>query len=183
MNILTFRNKTPYIVQYFVNRGELVVAKPLGIGPDAILQVQTDGEYQIVASTIIEGNTYTSAPQAFSGAAKFLAQVKQYPSPGTYDFEMQQIASSDANQLQFEKTVLNPVTFTISRSGVELQRVVIQDGFLVKSIAISGTYSIYAVINGVTTDVSTTTNARSTITAIEDDSNTEAVRYTLIVSD
>jgi hypothetical protein len=174
MNALTFLNTTPYIAQFVVNKGEQVVARLPGIAPGATLQVPSNDTYQVTATTILEGNTYTSAPATVSGAAGFVAQVKQNGQQGTYDFEMKVEASNAADQMVFQKTTIGPVTFTISKNGVALQSVVVQNSFLVKTLQIGSTYSMYAVINGVTTATSQTTNPNATITAELDNSDLEA---------
>lgn len=182
MSALTFSNSTDYIAQFVVNKGDQVVARLPGIAPGASLAVPSNNSFTVVATTVLEGNTYTSSPLTVSGATKFLAQVKQHVNQGTYDFEVQQLDSSSSTQMQFEKTTINPVTFSISQNGVFLQSVVVPNSFVLCSLNISDTYSIYAVINGVTTDVSTTTNANAKVTAVTDTSDLEAGYYTLVIS-
>ncbi len=179
MSALTFRNATPYIAQFVVYKGEQIVARLPGIAPNAQLQVPSDDTYQVVASTILEGNMYTSAPATVSGAMGFVAQVKQNNQQGTYDFEMKVEASNAADQMVFQKTTINPVTFTISKNGVPLQSVVVQNSFLVKTLQIGSTYSMYAVVNGVTTDTAQTTNPNALITAQLDNSDLESGYFTL----
>ena len=179
MSSLTFLNTTPYIAQFVVNKGEQIVARLPGIAPGATLQVPSDDTYQVTATTILEGNTYTSAPATVSGAAGFVAQVLQNGQQGTYDFEMKLEASNAADQMVFQKTTIGPVTFTISKNGVQLQSVVVQNSFLVKTLQIGSTYSMYAVINGVTTSTAQTSNANATITAVVDNTDLEAGYFTL----
>jgi hypothetical protein len=179
MSALTFLNTTPYIAQFVVYKGEQIVARLPGIAPNAQLQVPSDDTYQVVASTILEGNVYTSAPATVSGAMGFVAQVKQNNQQGTYDFEMKVQASNSADQMVFQKTTINPVTFTISKNGVQLQSVVVQNSFLVKTLQIGSTYSMYAVINGVTTGTTQTTNANAVITAQMDDTDLESGYFTI----
>ncbi|MCX4161518.1 MULTISPECIES: hypothetical protein [Paraburkholderia] len=179
MSALTFLNTTQYIAQFVVNKGEQVVARLPGIAPGASLQVPSDDTYQVTASTILEGNTYTSAPATVSGAMGFVAQVKQNNLQGTYDFEMKVEASSAADQMVFQKTTIGPVTFNISKNGVYLQSVVVQNSFLVKTLQIGSTYSMYAVINGVTTDTAQTTNPSAVVTAELDNTDLESGYFTL----
>jgi hypothetical protein len=182
MSTLTFHNTTPYIAQFIVYKGEQIVARLPGIAPNAQLQVPSDDTYQVTASTIVEGDTYTSAPATVSGAMSFLAQIKQNNQQGTYEFEMKVEASSVADQMEFQKTTLSPVTFTISKNGVYLQNVVVQDSFLMKTLQLGDTYSIYAVINGVTTDTAQTTNPNAVITAQMDTTNLESGYFMLTVA-
>ena len=84
----------------------------------------------VVATTVLAGNTYTSAPQAAAPGTKFLAQVVQNTTQGTYEFQVVQSHASDATVLEFEKTSLAPVTFRLSAVGVPLQSVVVSDSFM-----------------------------------------------------
>lgn len=181
MSFLILRNNTAFIAQFVVSRGQQVIARIPGLAPGAQLQVPTAAVYQVVATTVIEGNTYTSAPLEVTGAAGFLAQVRQHAAQGTYQFEAVQVASTRPDELQFRKTSLSPVTFTIARNGVMLQTLVVANSFQMVTLNIGDTYSIFAVINGVTTDTVTTTDPDATITAIADTSGLEFGYVTLQV--
>ncbi len=181
MSALTFTNTTQYIAQFVVKKGEQVVARLPGIAPNATLSVPSNDTYQVTATTILENNTYTSAPATVSGASGFLAQVKQNCSQGTYDFEMLVQPSSAADQLVFQKTTIGPVTFNIFKNGTLLQTVVVPDSFRNRTIQIGSSYSIYAVINGVTTCMVNTTNPDAVITALTNNTDLEAGYSTLSV--
>ena len=75
MTMLTFLNKTDYPAQFLVKKGEQVVARLPAIAPQAVMQVPSTDDYQVTATTIIENNTYTSAPIQVTGASGFLAQA------------------------------------------------------------------------------------------------------------
>lgn len=181
MSALVFHNHTDFVAQFLVFRGEQVIARLPGIVPGAQFKVPTTDTYRVVATTVIEGNTYTSAPLEVTGAAGFLAQVRQHAAQGTYQFDVVQIASTRPDQLQFQKTSPGPVTFTISRNGATLQNVVVNDSFMIQTLNIVDTFSIYAIINGVTTDTVTITNPSATIIAIADTSDLEFGYFTLQV--
>lgn len=182
MSALTFHNATPYIAQYVVRRGDQVIARLPGIAPNASVTVPSNSSFDVSATTILEGNTYTSAPVTVNAATLFLAQVKQHLDQGTYDFEVVTTPSSAANQMQFAKTSLAPVTFTIAQHGVPLQSVVVQDSFAQVALDMSDVYSIYAVINGITTDTTTTSNPNAVVTATSDTSEMDMGYFKLIVS-
>lgn len=182
MTNLTFINNTDYIAQFVVFKGEQVVARLPGVAPHAKLQVPSDDAYDVTATTILEGNIYTTAPQTVSGAMGFVAQVKQNLAQGTYDFEVKPEASSAADQMVFQKTTISPVTFNISKNGKLLQSVVVEDSFRQKTLHIGSTYSVYTVINGVTTQEITTTDPNAIITAETDNSDLEAGYFTLAVA-
>lgn len=168
MSALTFGNHTDFVAQFIVSRGEQVIARLPGIAPGAQFRVPTATVYRVVATTVIEGNTYTSAPLDFTGAARFLAQVQQGPAQGVYVFEVVELASSSPDQLQFQKTAPGPVTFTLSRNGVVLQNVVVTDSFQTKTVQTAQEWMAYAIVNGITTETVRTTNPAATITVIAD---------------
>ena len=68
--------------------------------------VPVDDAFQIIATSIIDGNSYTSAPMEVSAAMGFLAQVVQVPAQGTYEFRVVQTPASSPDQLQFQKACL-----------------------------------------------------------------------------
>lgn len=179
MSVLKFCNQTPFIAQYVVRRGDLLVARLPGVAPGASLTVPTYNRYTVVASTVIDGNTYTSAPAKVDSAARFLAQVRQVSAQGTYDFELVVQGSSSSTQMQFEKTTLNPVTFSITQHGAPAQHVVVPDSFLLTTLSISELFTVSAVINGVTTDEITTANPSACITAVCNTSDLEMNYYSL----
>lgn len=179
MSVLTFLNTTNYIAQFVVNKGDQVVARLPGIAPGAQMQVPTDDTYSVTASTILDGNTYTSAPAVVTGACGFVARVLQSSVQGTYDFEMLTEASSAADQMVFQKTTIGPVTFSISKNGVYLQSVVVPDSFRSVTLQIGDVFTMYAVVAGVTTAEVTTTNPNATVTALLDTSDLESGYFTL----
>lgn len=182
MSSITCLNQTNYIAQFVLARGGLTIAHPVGIAPGASLQVPIEDTFQIVATTVIDGNTYTSAPFQVSGAAGFLAQIVQVAKQGTYEFNVREMPATVADQLQFQKTCLSPVTFTISRNRTTLQSVVVQDSFMMQTIDIGNTINVYAVVNGITTAVVSTSDFNATITLHLDTSDLESGYFTLATS-
>ncbi|WP_454831626.1 hypothetical protein [Pseudoxanthomonas wuyuanensis] len=182
MSNITLGNNTQFIAQYVVLNGEQVIARIPGIQPGAQLLVPTNDTYQVIATTVINGNTYISAPIDVTGPTNFLAQVVQVPSQGTYEFNVVELPSTNPNQLQFQKTTIGPVTFTITKDGIPLQTVVVNDAFQIQTVAIGDTFSIFAVINGVTTATVVTTNPNATVVANTDTSALESGYFTLVLS-
>ena len=182
MHALTLGNTTSYIAQFVVSRGEQVIARVPGLAPGAQLQVPVTDDCTVTATTVIDGNTYTSAPLDFTGAASFLAQVRQEATQGTYVFEVIEGPSTRPDQLQFQKTTLGPVTFTLSRNGIVLQNVVVTDSFQTTTVETGQAWTVYAIVNGITTDTVTTTNPDATITAVFDTSSLDQGYFTLVVS-
>ncbi|KAF0813550.1 hypothetical protein IGB42_01901 [Andreprevotia sp. IGB-42] len=179
---ITLRNKTAYPSQFVVNKGEQVVARLPPLAPDAQASIPTGNVYEVVASTVIDGNTYTSAPLDVTGAMGFLAQVVQVAAQGTYEFVVTEVPSRSPDTLTFQKTCIGPVTFTVIKNCQPLQQVVVHDSYLDQTLDIGGdTYSIYAVINGVTTDPVVTQNPAAIVTAQPDDSSLEQGYFTLSI--
>jgi hypothetical protein len=164
---LTLQNHTRYIAMFVVKRGDMTIARPSGLAPGGVQQVPTTQTYTVVATTVLEGNTYTSAPIAFTGAMRCLARVVQHHAQGTYAFELVAMPSSDPRQLQFEKTSIGPVTFNLSVNGSFLQSVVVDNSATLATVHTGGMYSIYAVINGITTDIASTAYPDAVLAVVE----------------
>lgn len=179
---ITLRNTTNYIAQFVVRKGGQVIARVPGIAPNAQMVVPTEGTYQVTAMTMIDGNTYTSPPMDVAGAGSFLAQVLQVRQQGTYEFDVVQGHSTRPDQMQFQKTSLAPVTFTIDRDGVVMQAVVVADSFAMETLEISDTFHVYAIVNGVTTDTVSTANPNAEVTATTDTSTLEQGYFTLDIA-
>ncbi|MFZ6759892.1 hypothetical protein ACO0K9_22060 [Undibacterium sp. Ji50W] len=180
---MNLTNKTSYQAYFTVLKGDLVVVEHIPVSPDALAELSTDlPPASLFATTTIEGNTYTTATQSFVGAAGFLAQVKQVPQQGTYDFELVNVGYSHPNQLQLQKTCIGPVIFSLRTNDHVEQNVVVTDNFVATTLNINDTYSIYAVINGVTTEAVQTNNPQATITAVVDTTSLESGYFTLVVS-
>lgn len=179
---ITLLNITDFDAEYVVRKGQLIVAHLPAITPNASLSVPTDNLYEVIATTLIEGNTYISAPISDSDNRGFLAQVRQERVQGTYEFDVVYFPSHVPDHLVFQKTCLSPVTFVIRKDGKPLQSVVVDSIAENKVLDISNTFHIYAVINGVTTATLTTNNPNATITATNDSSDLEAGYYSLVES-
>jgi hypothetical protein len=182
MSSITLLNNTNYVAQYVVKKGEQVIARIPGIEPNASMTIPTNEVFEVFAVVQIDGNTYTSAPQQVQGSTGFLAQVLQVSAQGTYEFDLTKVPSTKLNTLEFQKTSLSPVTFTITKNGQPLQNVVVNDSFSVSSIDISDTFYVYAVANGVTTSTARFTNPAATITAITSDTILENGYVTLVIA-
>lgn len=176
---ITLLNTTSFDAQFKVLKGEQVVVSLPAIPKNGSVQIPTGNNYTVTASTTIDGNVYTSAPISVDGGAGFLAQVIQNKLQQTYIFDMKKVANTKPNQLQFEKTCLSDVIFTISKDGQPLQSIAVSDSFMQSSLTLSDTYTISAVINGVTTDVTTTSNVNATITATDDTAAIDKSYFTL----
>lgn len=172
---LTLQNETTSIAMLVVSRGDLMIERLPGLAPGAMRQIPTTQTRTVVATTVLEGNTYTSAPISFTGAMRFLARVVQQQAQGTYAFELVAMPSSDPAQLQFETTTISPVTFQVAANGMHLQSMVVANDFTVQTLLIGDTYSIYAVINGVTTDTVTIHDPNAVIAVVEESDESYAI--------
>jgi hypothetical protein len=181
MSYLSLRNQTPSVAQFVIRKGDQIIGRIPGIAPNASVEVPINNIYEVTAMAVIDGNTYTSAPLTVSGATGFLAQVIQLQEQGAYEFNVVETPSRNPGQLQFQKTCLSQVPFTISQNGKPLQTVVVTNSFETVALNIGDTFSIYAVVNGVTTDTVSTTNPVATITAVQDTSDMTYGYYSLAI--
>ena len=181
MSFLTLRNNTPFPAVYVVKKGQQIIARTPPVAPGAEMQVPSTQTCTVVATTVIEGNTYTSAPITVPGSAGFLARILQHAPQGTYLFDMQEIPPRGPDRLEFQTTTTSPVTFTISGNGSHLQTVVVKDAFNSVTLSLADTYSIYAIINGITTEAVQTDDADAVITAVEGTSAITHGDYMLVI--
>lgn len=179
---ITLHNTTDFDAQYTVLKGEQVVVSLPAVEPNGSVVIPTSNQYLVTAQTTIDGNTYTSAPIKVDGAARFLARVIQHRSQQTYIFDMQKVPASKPNQLQFEKTCLPTVVFTIIKDSKPLQSISVSDSFMYSSLTLSDTYSISAVVNGITTDVTTTNNPNASITAADATASADKGYFNLVLN-
>jgi hypothetical protein len=180
---ITLRNSTGYPAQFLAKRGQQIIARlPAVEKKGGSLALPTNVTYVVEASTVIDGNTYTSARIEVTSGDGFLAEVRQIRDLGTYEFHVKKLASSAPDQMEFQKTCLNPVKFTILKDGLPLQTVNVDDSFKKQVLHVGDSYSVYAVINGVTTALLETDNVNATMTAVEDTSDLEAGYFTLELS-
>lgn len=184
---ITLCNTTNYIAQFVVKKGGFILARIPGIETGAQMVIPDNQTYMITASTILDDNTYTSAPVDVStgpeSGQSFLAQVLQNHAQGTYDFNVEVTPSPVSNQMVFQKTCLNPVTFSLQLDGRPVQNVVVSDSFQSVSLSLDSTYHVYAIINGITTDTFSAAAATSvTVTATQDSSSGGTGYFTLVFS-
>lgn len=179
---IILNNSTKFPAQFTVMKGQQLVENLPGVAPGASVSIPTNNTYTVTASTTIENNVYTSAPLTVDGTMGFQAQVIQDSKQGTYVFNMVEVPSTAPNQLQFQKTCLNDATFSISKDGSFLQAINVSDNFNSVNLTLSDTFSIVAVVNGVTTSAVETGSANATVTAIIDTAKHEAGYFTLTIS-
>ncbi len=176
---MILRNNTVFIAQYVIRKGDVIIARIPGITPGAQLNIPTTDAYQVTASTIIDGNTYISSPMTLEQAADLRATLRQEHS-GAYTFGLEHSPQSQLNTIILENSLVNPVQFTLSLNGRPLQSIVLNANESQK-VNIESIFHIYAIIDGVTTDLVSTTNPNAVITATENTSIPESGYFTLEV--
>ena len=179
---IILRNSTNFIAQYIIQKGQQIIARLPGLAPNAQMTVPIAVNFEVTATSVIDGNTYTSAPMDVQSGRGFLAQALQIPAQGTYTFEIQKVPSRLPNILEFQKTCLGPVTFTLSKDGSPLQNVVVHDSFVAETLDTGDTFYVYAVINGVTTKTETFSNPSAIITAVTANTDLENGYFTLMIN-
>lgn len=168
MSALRLSNQTHFPAYFVISRGQQIIARLPNLNAGASAEIPTQQVFNVTASTIINGATLTTAAQSFEGAAGFLAQVRQNIREGHLEFELISVPPRQPNQVQFQKTSLAPVSFTLSANNHYLQTVVVSNSYQLISLDLADTYSIYAVINGVTTELVSTSDPSAAIDAVVD---------------
>ncbi|WMS87014.1 hypothetical protein [Pleionea litopenaei] len=171
---ITLINDTAYVAQFVVRKGDQVIARIPGVEPKGKIQVPTADSYQVRATTILNKNTYQTAPKSANPGDKFLAQVLQISDQGTYDFQIVEGAGSKPDSMEFESTTNTPVIFNVMKDGKPLQSVTVSDNFNSESLYVGSNFYIYAVINGVTTATLNTNDGSAVISAENNTSALEA---------
>lgn len=179
---ITLLNNTNFIAQYVVRKGDQIIARIPGVESKGSIHVPTANTFQVRATTILNKNTYQTAPMNAEPGDSFLAQVLQISDQGTFDFEMVEQTGSKPDSMEFETTTNTPVTFSVMKDGHLLQNVTVSDNFTNQTLFVGDTFYIYAVINGVTTSTITTNNGNAVITAVNDTSALEADFFHLELS-
>jgi hypothetical protein len=179
---LTLYNTTDSDAQMIVTKGEQVVVFMPAIKAGQKVVVPSTDIYDVIATTVIDGNTYYSKSMTVTGPTGFAARVVQDYDQGTYVFDVQQIDSTSSSQMQFQSTWRDTVNFAISKDGKFLQNVTCADAFNVQVIQLGDTFSFKAIINGVTTAVQYSGNPNATCTAVNDTAQRNIGYYTLQIS-
>ena len=176
---ITLLNTTKHPAQIKVTKGDLVIVFMPSLKPGQTVVVPTTDTYDVVASTTIDGNTYSSAPMTVTSATSFLARVVQDYSQGTYVFDVQQSSSTDSSQMQFQSSWRDTVTFTLSKDGKTLQNVVCADAFNMQLLQLGDTFTFQAIVDGVTTDIQESDDPNTVCTAVNDTTMRNAGFYTI----
>lgn len=171
---ITLTNNANSDAQFLVYKGEQLIDRIPGVEPGGVCLVPTADTYEVSATTILNKNTYISAPMPAQPGDKFLAQVLQISNQGTYDFDVVPSAGSKADSMEFETTTNTSVTFSVLKDGKPLQNVTVTDNYDGDSLYVGNTFRIYAVIDGVTTSTITTNDGSASISAENNSSALEA---------
>lgn len=179
---LILANKTSAGAQFFVKQGDIVLDRVPTVPANAAMYLPTEDHFEVVASTIIDGNQYMTAPVPLdiSRASNLTVQMVQNKEQGTYSFVLDPQPGSALNKLKVRNTLRTPVRLTLIKDNRRVQSVVVEAGNGL-SLSIEKVFKIYAVINGITTDVVTTTNPNSSITAEPSETSQGMEMYNLVV--
>ncbi|HEY1080149.1 MAG TPA: hypothetical protein VGE46_08625 [Bdellovibrio sp.] len=180
---ITLENNTRYPAQFVIKQGDIIIAKIPTVPAGAKLQVPTDETFVLSASTNIDENTYVTAPIAMdiSRASDYSTRLVQNKTQGTYEFVLEQEPASSLDTLRLRNTMRTPVRISFASNGRFTQSLVMEPGTKT-SLSIEKSFKIFAVINGVTTDVVTTHDAYAKVTAVSDDSSKYPEMYDLIIN-
>ena len=139
--------------------------------------IPTTTEYSVQATTSMGEFTLTSNPVNFEGTSILLiAQVLS--EGGQYDFQLVGSPGVQPGAIALENTWTNPVQFKLTRPNSPFQIVTVVDENNDTEISTAQQWTVYAIINGITTQTVTVTDPNATVTAVANNGD----GFTLVVS-
>ena len=166
MNSLTLYNGTDHPTQFVVHKNQQYIPRLPVVHPGAALAVPTANTFEVIATTVIDGRTYTSGPIRVTDAAIFVAEVITIWPRNEYMLNIKQIPKRELRQLQFRTRCMRTISFAIKKNGQLLGSVSVSDPIETVNVDINDTYHVYAMINGVTTQTRSLTNPDTVISAV-----------------
>jgi hypothetical protein len=182
MSNLTLANDTDHVAQFVVKRGELVIARIPGVEPGGRVLVPTDMDFEVIASVVVEPDMPVTATHKLGAAARFIASLASALKVGRPDFDLVTKPATKPDALQFEKTCLSPVVFTITRDGKPLQNVAVNDSFESAVVRIGNLFSVHAVVNGRSSNHGVTSNANAHVTLTPDSGHPESGYFSMRIN-
>ncbi len=164
---ITFINKTKFVADFFLSKGELVVAKMPGLAPGAELQVPTDhNDYQVQAKTTRDDHTYESELLSVAVGDSLNSEVVEESGHTGLTFKLIKKLGTHSQAILFQSATNTPVIYSLGIGGHVLQNVVLSNEFAQKTLKVGSVFYIYAIINGLTIPMISTSDAGATITAL-----------------
>ncbi|HEX2832578.1 MAG TPA: hypothetical protein VHW00_06165 [Thermoanaerobaculia bacterium] len=163
--------------EFRVSQGSNQIAR-IGVHSGGMASLPTTSSWQVQASTTMGDFALTSNVLVFTGpSAGILAQVLSQE--GYYDFQIVQSPGTHPSAIVLENTWRNPVQFQLTQPGTPTQIVQVVDEHNNTIVITAQEWSVYAIVNGITTPNVTITDPNATVTVRQDDND---AGFTLVVS-
>lgn len=180
MSAITLVNTVPAssanTAEFRLSQGSNQIAR-VGVHAGGTASIPTTSSWQVQATTTMGDFSLTSNVIAFSGtSASITAQVLSQE--GFYDFQIVQSPGQQPSAIVLENTWRNPVQFQITQPGSPIQIINVVDEHNNTTVGTAQQWSIYAIINGITTPNVVITDPNATVTALQDSEG----GFTLMVS-
>lgn len=163
--------------EFHIARGNIAWAR-MSVQQCAEASVPTNvRQYAIQATTDLGDFKLESNLIDFSGdAARF--HVEMLMENGEYDFRLTQLPSTQPSAFVFESDWREPVLFTITPSNGMRQSCVVVDEHNTVSVSTAQNWTVFAIVNGLTTENAIIGNPNATITVLN---TNDTDGYTLVV--
>jgi hypothetical protein len=135
----------------------------------------------VLATTTIEGNTYTSISITATGSAGFIAKSPAACTPSYLPVRQAGNPAARTRSAGIPDDDHQPGHFHHQPSGRHLQTIAVNDASKIVTLSLVGTYSMCAIINAVTTEKMQIDDADAVTTVVEDTSDLVRVVYMLVI--
>lgn len=150
----------------------------IGVHAGGMASVPTSSAWQVQGSTTLGDFSMLSNPVTIAGSsANVIAQV--LAADGFYDFQLIVTPGSMPSAIVAENTWRNPVSFTFTQPGTPVQMTLVVDEHNNATVSTAQQWTIYAIVNGITTQSVMTSDPNATITLAADNNDDG---FSLVVS-
>lgn len=178
---ITFLNSTGFDATCVVLDKARTDAVNVLVAPQHFAQLSTAHRYTVVAEHVVHGVVRRSVPVTVTGGAKFFASAIHDPSQKADVLTIEHVPDAGSKVLRFHVDGLAPVDFMIERDGAAFRTITTSDARSEYAVQIDESYTIFAVVNGITTDEVSTTNANALVTVASIDGASLSWGYRLQV--
>lgn len=142
----------------------------ISVTGDGQAEVPTTTEYTAQAFTSMGDFSLDSNQVSFT-ATTFNLLVRVIVENGYYDFQLVGSEGTQPNAIVCENTWDRPVKFRLARPNSPFEVVTVVDEHNNVSISTAQAWTIYAIVNGITTPGVTTANPDAAVTLVPDNQN------------
>jgi hypothetical protein len=149
MNAITLTNETQENAEFRFFQGTNRIAR-LGVHPGGTASIPTGTQYTAQAFTTMGDFALASNSVSFTNRSiVLLAQV--LAENGYYDFQLLERPGVQPNEITLENTWRLPVQFKVTLPNGPFEMITVVDEHNAGGISTAQTWSIYAIVNGITT--------------------------------